>query len=368
MAGKRRIFDIDIPDDPLDEPEETQADKAPTKRGPMASAITENAAALQARKSTAQAIREENDALAHEFVSLREAGQVVLSVPLEQVHTNLLVRDRFVAEDAELEDLVTSIRDIGLSNPIRVHMRANEEGYELIQGYRRLSAFKQLLAETGSAEWARIPALVTPGDADISDLYRRMVDENVIRKDLSFAEMAFAAQNFAADPSTPARDLKEAVATLFQSAPYSKRSYIRSFARLLNRLDKVLEYPAEIPRALGVTLVRAMENNPEISGRINTELRQMGPRSVEAELAVLRRYAGLGDGDDLDALPTPKPKGGKAGSGPKTKTTFNMSTALGQAKCTAAQGRLEIKLERDFSAIDRAHLERAIAALVDGLP
>jgi ParB family chromosome partitioning protein len=31
-------------------------------------------------------------------------------------------------------------------------------------------------------------------------------------------------------------------------------------------------------------------------------------------------------------------------------------------KCTAAQGRLEIKVDRDFSAI-----ERAIADLVDGL-
>ena len=30
-------------------------------------------------------------------------------------------------------------------------------------------------------------------------------------------------------------------------------------------------------------------------------------------------------------------------------------------------GRLEIKVDRDFSSIDRARLEQAIASLIDGL-
>ena len=53
-----------------------------------------------------------------------------------------------------------------------------------------------------AGQWATIPALVLPDEEDIAGLYRRMVDENVIRKDLSFAEMAHAAQNYAADPAT----------------------------------------------------------------------------------------------------------------------------------------------------------------------
>lgn len=73
----------------------------------------------------------------------------------------------------------------------------------------------------------------------------------MIRKDLSFAEMAHAAQNYAADPATEAQDLSSAVAALFQYAPYSKRSYIRSFAMLLERVGDSLNYPTEIPRDLG---------------------------------------------------------------------------------------------------------------------
>ncbi len=153
MTRKRRMFDIELPDEADDAPApEAQAPPpSPRRRGPMASAITENAEALKARKAAAEAIREENDALAHEFVALRAAGHVVEAVPLEQVHTYMLVRDRMPGEDAELEELVTSIRELGLSNPIRVMPRPDGQGFELVQGYRRLGAYRRLLEETGEA-------------------------------------------------------------------------------------------------------------------------------------------------------------------------------------------------------------------------
>ena len=51
----------------------------------------------------------------------------------------------------------------------------------------------------------------------------------------------------------------------------------------------------------------------------------------------------------------------------RTKTTFHIRSNAGQVKCTAAQGRLEIKVDRDFSSIERKRLEQAITALIDGL-
>lgn len=374
MSRKRRMFDIDLPDDdavPAPEPAAPQA-----RRGPMASAITENAEALQARKSAAEAIREENDALAHEYVARREAGGIVEEIPLDQVHTHMLVRDRFPGDDLELEGLVTSIRELGLSNPIRVLQRPDGTGVELVQGYRRLSAYRALLEETGDAEaWGRVPALILSADKvgahDIGGLYRRMVDENVIRKDLSFAEMARAAQTYAMDPATEANDLSEAVAALFQSAPYSKRSYIRSFAYLLDQIGTYLAYPTEIPRALGVSVARALKERPEIKARIRDDLHDWEMRGVLDELDVLRRHIGEPatevDGDPGALTATP-PKARKGAADPsKTKTTFDIRTSAGRVKCTAAVGRLEIKVDRDFSTIDRARLERAIAGLVDGL-
>lgn len=367
MTRKRRMFEIDMPVEAGVEAPVKPAKKS-SGRSPMAAAITENAEALTARKSAAEAIREENDALAHEFVALREAGHVVREIPLEDVHTYMLVRDRIPGEDFELESLVISIRDLGLSNPIRVFERPDGTGYELVQGFRRLSAYKALSDEQeGQGGYDKIPALILPGEADIAGLYRRMVDENVIRKDLSFAEMAHAAQNYAADPATEVHDLSAAVAALFQSAPYSKRSYIRSFAFLLERLEGALSYPTEIPRALGVTLAREMKENPEIVGRIKQDLKDWDNRSIKDELDVLRRHAGLGDVENLADAETPSEKPKEKGRGAKPKTTFHIRSSAGQVKCTAGVGRLEIKVDRDFSSIDRARLEAAIASLVDGL-
>ncbi|MGH1331776.1 MAG: ParB/RepB/Spo0J family partition protein [Paracoccaceae bacterium] len=366
MTRKKRMFDVEMPDEAVETPT-AQGDggAGSGRRGPMASAIVENAEALKARKSAAESIRDENDALAHEFVALREAGHVVQAVPLEDVHSFMLVRDRLPGEDEELDGLVTSIKELGLSNPIRVLPRPDGTGFELVQGYRRLSAYKRLLEETGEGAWASIPALVMAGEADISGLYRRMVDENVIRKDLSFAEMAFAAQNYAADPATGASNLSDAVAALFQSAPYSKRSYIRSFALLLERLGDALDYPTQIPRALGVSLARVLKEQPEAAKRIKAELADWDNRSIMDELEVLRRFAGLSDQDGTAAPAETRAK--RAGGASKTKTTFHIRSSVGQVKCTASVGRLEIKVDRDFSSIDRAKLERAIASLVDGL-
>ncbi len=366
MTRKRRMFDIEMPE----EVEHPTAPDAPEptsrRRGPMASAITENAEAVRARKASADAIREENDALAHEYVALKAAGHVVQAVPLDEVHSYMLVRDRMPGEDAELEGLMTSIRELGLSNPIRVLPRPDGTGYELVQGYRRLAAYKRLRDEAEEGGWDRIPALVLEGEGDVAGLYRRMVDENVIRKDLSFAEMAHAAKNFVADPATEATDLSAAVAALFQSAPYSKRSYIRSFAFLLDRIGECLAYPTEIPRALGVALARQVKDRPEVVGRIKAELDGWENRSISDELDVLRRFAVMEEAGD-QAEPEAMPKRTRTGQGGKTKTTFHIHSRAGQVKCTAGQGRLEIKVDRDFSSIDRSRLERAIAALIDGL-
>ena len=192
MSRKRRVFDIEMPEEGdvttgSGAESRAPAEEPPQRRGPMASAIAENAEALQARKSAADAIRAENDALAHEYVAMQEAGFVVREVPLDAVEMRELIRDRMPGDDYELEELVASIRELGLSNPIRVMELPGREAVELVQGFRRLSAYRRLLEETGDEEWERIPALMLPYGKDIAGLYRRMVDENVVRKDLSTA-------------------------------------------------------------------------------------------------------------------------------------------------------------------------------------
>lgn len=361
MSKKRLTFDIDLPED---DGVETPAPSASSRRGPMAAAISENAGSLRDRRNIEEQIRAENDALAAEHVRIKRLGLIVDLVPLDEIETWKLTRDRAKGDDYELSELVTSIREVGLSNPIRLEIR--EDGrYELIQGYRRLSAYRALLEETGDQVWASIPAGILPRGEGIELLYRRMVDENLVRKDISFGEMAALALNYARDPSTSENDPEKAVAQLFQSAGYQKRSYIRGFIKLVDRLGDDLRFVQHVPRALGLKLAAAIEERPESVPVIRAELRAFDNRSVMDELDILRRATGVEDTDDGDpVVPRKKPAGAVAG---KAKTTFQVASRIGSAKCTAANGRLEIRLDRDFSALDRRKLEASLKLMLDQL-
>ena len=364
MTRKRRMFDIEIP---AEDPENVPAGKDDAKRrGPMATAIVETAESTRDRARLEAEIRAENDALAQEHVRLKRAGLIVDLIPLDAIDTHKLIRDRAPAADFELAELVASIRDIGLSNPIRVE--PGQDGrYELIQGWRRLAAYRQLLEETGDAErWGRIPAgIAARGDA-LEALYRRMVDENLVRKDLSFAEMAQMALHYAMDPETAETDPERAVAVLFKSAGYQKRSYIRTFMTVVERLGSDLLYPQDIPRALGLALARRFDEIDGLAPLIRAELKGWEHRSVADELAVLRRFAGdLAEPGTDDAQP-PRPLA-RPEKPAKAKTSFQFDRADGRGKCVAAVGKLEIQLDRDFTTIDRRRLEKAVRLMLDQL-
>ncbi|MGZ3218225.1 ParB/RepB/Spo0J family partition protein [Paracoccus sp. T5] len=361
MSRKRRMFDIDIPED---DASDFPAGKVDARRGPMAAAISETAESARDRAKVEAEIRAENDALAQEHVRLKRAGLITDMIPLDAIDTQKLIRDRKPVADFELAELVASIRDIGLSNPIRVEP-AGEGRYELIQGWRRLSAYRQLLEETGDAEtWGRIPAGIAARGDQLDSLYRRMVDENLVRKDISFAEMAQLAVHYAMDPLTAEADAEKAVAILFKSAGYQKRSYIRNFIPLVERLGEVLLYPQEIPRALGLALAQRLDEVPGLVAAIKSELKDWDTRSITDELAVLRRYAGQG-AEPLATDEAPKAAAAPPQPAAKAKTTFQLQRPQGSAKCTAANGRLEIRLPRDFSAVDRRKLEAAVALMLD---
>lgn len=371
MSKKRRMFDIDMPDDMPEVTSETfpaeKVSQERSRRGPMATAISEAATSTRNRAEVEAQIRAENDALAHEHVRLKKLGLVVDLVPLDAIETTKLVRDRIKGTDMELAELKDSIKELGLSNPIR--LEAREDGkYELIQGYRRLAAFRELLADTGDEErFAAIPAAVSaPGDT-IADLYRKMVDENLVRKDISFAEMAMLAIDYAADPLTHETDPDKAVKVLFKSASYSKRSYVRSFISMMKHLSGVLAYPAAVPRSLGLALAARLDEDESLLPAIRADLDGWSNRTEADELRVLRHHLDGADDADVPVQSAPKPAAKPKAAGSKAKTSFQLQRAEGAAKCTAAAGRLEIRLNKDFSTIDRRQLEAAVRQMLDQL-
>jgi len=367
MSRKKRIFDIDMPDAPAAEtPKVSALDGTAKRRGPMASAIAENAGALSERANAEARIRQENDALAHEFVALKRAGLTVKMIPLDDIVTEALVRDRKPGPDIELSELIASLRDVGLSNPIRVEAR-DDGKFELVQGYRRLSAYRALLAEDGNT-WAEIPAGLLPRGEGQALLYRRMVDENLIRKDISFAEMALTAQAYAADPGTKPMDVDAAVAEVFKSANYQRRSYIRAFARLLDRVGPLLKYPEEISRNLGLALIKQIELDPNAVGVLKDRLAEWENRSVIYELGVLRAFVAADPRDEaVPVKPVKKTEAGAGGSGRRPRTTFEVGKGRNRVRCVAGVGQLVLKLDRDMTAVERSKLEAGIARLLEAI-
>lgn len=359
MTRKRRMFDIEMPADPA--PAEP-ARPGDARRGPMASAVRENAESLRQRAEVEQRIRAENDALAHEFVQARGQGLVMSRIPLDAVRMGKLTRDRSDLDPGDLQELCDSIAAIGLSNPIRVERV--DDGFELVQGLRRLSAFRRLHAQRPQDGYDAIPSVVMEPGETLDMLYRRMVDENLIRADVSFAEMARLAEAYAADPETAAADADAAVDILFGSAGKQKRSYIRGFARLLAVAGDVLRHAPALPRAVGLALRKELDTDPAALGRLKSQLAAHPSRDAEQEVQILRRFCGM---DGAPAFPAgndrPKP--------PKTRraarTTFQLESRDGTIKCTAAQGRLELRGDTDFSALDRKRLEDAVARFLESL-
>ncbi|MEM6594462.1 MAG: ParB N-terminal domain-containing protein [Pseudomonadota bacterium] len=360
MAKKRNVFDIDFDlegDAPARAPETKsrniqghplQNEAAPeTRRGPMASAIAETADASQARAQAEAAIRAENDALAHEHVRLKKLGLVTDLIPTADVRMEKLTRDRSANADPELEELKASIASVGLSNPIRVEQ--TEDGYELIQGYRRLTAFRELEAETGQGIYAKIPAALVPRGEPLADLYRKMVDENLVRKDISFGEMAQLAISYAQDMDMSA---EAAAGDLYASALKQKRRYIRQFAQMLEATAGAIRHVEALPRSLGLELHRIIEAAPERAGELITLLDTVPKRDAETEMGLLKAFVAK------------KPEPQAAPKSSRAKTSLRLARPEGEARVLATDGRVELRLERDFSQVPRAKLQGAIEAFL----
>jgi len=354
MTKRKSRFDIDIADDEFGS-EAVPPSPAPARRGPMAAAIADNADSLKERRLLEEKIRKENDELAHQHVRLKNLGLVLELVPLDLIDSDKLIRDRNVKLDLEMDDLVLSIRELGLSNPIRAEKKENGR-YELIQGYRRLEAYRRLQLETGDERFVVIPVATLPPGDDLDISYRKMVDENLVRKDVSFAEMAALARSYARDPETPDVSVDKAVTALFKAAAYQKRSYIRAFAELLELIGDHLKFPHLIPRNLGLDLRRTLADDAKLTELV-ASLKEFPRRNPEEEIDILRLFAAP---PRRQAGPLTTATGKQNAS--REKRSFAFAGSGQSGRCTAGKGRLELKANRDFSAIEPQKIEKAIAA------
>src|SRR6267378_5277947 len=147
----------------------------------------------------------------------------LVELPIQDIRPNPF-QPRRTVDPAALEELVSSIKQAGLLQPIVVR-RANGggTGYELIAGERRLRACQQL-------GWERIPAVQR--DADDRTLLTLALIENLQRDDLSPVDEARGYDRLIAEFNLTQQDVADAVGR--------DRSTVANALRLLKLPEAVL--------------------------------------------------------------------------------------------------------------------------------
>ena len=218
-----------------------------------------------------------------ELSQARDTGRMILSLTLGNIALDHLVRDRVVADDAEMEALMSSIAERGQQTPIEVLERAPGQ-YGLSSGWRRCQAIARLVKD-GRHDGTVLALLRKPADA--SEAYLAMVEENEIRVGLSYFERARIAAK--AVEQGVFETEKGALLSLFRSASRAKRSKIRSFLPLVAAFDGALAFPGALSERFGLRFSAQLETDPSLADAVQSALSQARPETAEAELAVLTR-------------------------------------------------------------------------------
>lgn len=319
------------------------------ERGPMGTAVREVADSLTETTEAKVEQRRRNAEDAREYRTAQEEGRVLVAVPVDQVRTDDLPRDRLDLEAAaasdEMEELKASIRARGQKEPVEVWR--DGDVYQLKKGWRRLTALRQLLAETGEERFATVVARVAGAEGRL-DRYIDMVEENVVREDLTFAEMAQVAMEAGADPEVEG-DADAMVGRLYASLHKMKRSYIRAFVTLLQEVGDVLPVPRAVSRDLGVEVARAIRAGQGDVGTLRSALARA--RTAEGQTAALAAFV--------------SPPAERSREKPEARRKFEFH--VGDVKVTARQRECRIVSRVDFTEVPRDRLERAIRAFHEAL-
>ena len=156
-----------------------------------------------------------------------------------------------------------------------------------------------------------------------------------------------------------ATTVQDAIALLYASAGRQKRNYIGHFATLLDIIGDHLTFPEAIPRSLGLQLEKRLTTDARLARRLVDALSAMPVTSAAKEVELLRSFA----------VPPARVQTGESSrpGKPSAKTSLRFEGPGGMVRCTASEGRLEIRAERDFAALDRHDLEAALEVFFQAL-
>ena len=235
-----------------------------------------------AREAATTAAAEE---LARTLTEAREQGRMVISVSLDAIELNHLVRDRVAVDEDEMEALKTSLKARGQQTPVEL-VALGDDRYGLISGWRRCMALIMLRDETREDRFKTVQALLRQPE-DAADAYQAMIEENEIRAALSHFERARIVAK--AVEQGVFETERTALQTLFEHASRARRSKIGSFLPVVAELDGALAFPSALTERLGLALARGFEVDESLGPRLRGLLRKGGYHTPEDEAALIER-------------------------------------------------------------------------------
>lgn len=331
--------------------------------GPMGAAVREAAGNLQDSTEAKMEQRRQNASDAKAFREAQADGRVLERIATAVIKTDDLPRDRLelgqVALSDEMEELKASIRDRGQKEPIEVYLDP-EGNYQLKKGWRRLTALQQLHEQTRDDRFLEVLARVEQGEHDRMDRYVDMVEENVVREDLTFAEMAQVVWRARLDPEVKETDSDALINALYGSLHKMKRSYIRSFVYLNAIYGDRLKWPKAISRNLGVAVVREIKAGTDTDALEKALAKAQTADEQNAALTTFVETArSIGKASDPEIVPKP------VASARAAKEKFELH--VDDMKVTARHGECRIVGPEDFSSLSREQLEKAVRAFKEAL-
>ncbi|RPI79372.1 MAG: ParB/RepB/Spo0J family partition protein [Desulfobacteraceae bacterium] len=166
-----------------------------------------------------------------------KSNETFFQCPIEEIEPNPY-QPRKIFRDAEIEELVNSVREKGIITPLLVSKA--EQGYRLIAGERRWRAAQK-------AGLKRVPVVVRE-TTPVESLELALI-ENIHRKDLNPIEEALAYKRWLEDTNTTQEELAKRIG--------KDRSTITNMLRLLNLPQVVQEDLIENRMTMGHARVLA---------------------------------------------------------------------------------------------------------------
>ena len=241
---------------------------------------------------------------------------------------------RQVFDEQELAELVHSVREIGILQPIVVRPMPGKKTFELIMGERRLRASKL-------AGLTSIPAIVKETSDD--DMLRDALLENLHRAQLNPLEEASAYQQLLADFGCTQEELAERIG--------------RSRPQISNTL-RLLKLPPAVQKRVAAGVLSAGHARAILSVGDTAAMSKLADKIVNEELSVRAAEALAGASPEKTSKPKRPQPGGK------TALLNDVAQRLGDRLNTRVRISLAAKkglIAIEFASVD--DLNRILAEL-----